>query len=64
MLKVKIGDKIYDSADEPIMIILGEDDKHNIENMLEDCSTYMSYPDGIFETDEDAFKWMKTKDNE
>lgn len=60
-MKVKIGEKFYDSDKEPIMIILGDDDKHNIENMLEDCSKYLSYPDDVFETDEDAYKWMETE---
>ena len=33
-MKVKIGDKIYDSEQEPIMVILNDADKNNIKNML------------------------------
>lgn len=54
-MKVKIGKKIYDSNDEPIMIILGNDDKYNIEQMLEECSKYCSYPDNMSEEDANNF---------
>lgn len=46
-MRVKIGKKIYDSHKEPIMLILEESDKRNIENMLEHCVKYCSYPEGI-----------------
>lgn len=58
-MKVKIGEKIYDSNQEPIMLILGDDDKYNIENMLEECSNYCSYPESM--TEEDAEKFMETE---
>lgn len=32
-MKVKIGDTIHDSQDEPIMIIIDENDKKNISMM-------------------------------
>lgn len=43
-MKIKIGDKIYDANDVPIMIILSQADKDNIGNMLEDNFKYCSYP--------------------
>ena len=45
-MKVKIGDIIYDSEDQPIMLILGEDDKYNIETMREGESKYVCLPEG------------------
>ena len=58
-MKVKIGDKIYDSAEEPVMVILTDGDKKNIANMLPECSKYCSYPDDTFKSDDDAYKWME-----
>lgn len=46
-MKVKIGDTIYDSETEPIMVILSESDKQNIANMLPEATKYCSYPDTI-----------------
>lgn len=44
-MKVKIGDKIYDSSKEPIMIIMDEQDKKNINNMVPEATKYCSFPD-------------------
>ena len=55
-MKVKIGNKIYDSNIEPIMIILSEEDKLNISNM-EEQRKYCSYPDDI--DTEEVIKFMK-----
>lgn len=44
-MKVKIGDKIYDSNQEPIMIIMDEQDKQNISNMDFRSTKYCSFPD-------------------
>jgi hypothetical protein len=46
-MKVKIGEKIYDSEKEPIMVILSESDKENISNMLPEATKYCSFPDGM-----------------
>lgn len=54
-MKVKIGEKIYDSNEEPIMLILGEDDKYNIEQMHEECSQYVGYPEHLSDEDLDSF---------
>lgn len=42
-MKVKIGDKIYDPEEQPIMIILTEQDKKNIQNMLPEVTKYCVY---------------------
>ena len=47
IMKVKIGEKIYDSEKEPIMVILSESDKENISNMLPEATKYCSFPDEI-----------------
>ncbi len=43
-MKVKICDKIYDSEQEPIMVILSEVDKKNIANMHPEATKYCVYP--------------------
>ena len=43
-MKVKIGDQIYDSNEQPIMLILGEEDKEAIAAMGKQTK-YCSYPD-------------------
>jgi len=48
-MKVKIKDKIYDSNNEPIMIILSDEDKQNISNMLLECTKYCSFPENMNE---------------
>lgn len=42
-MKVKIGNKIYDPEIEPIMIILSDQDKKNIADMLPECTKYFIY---------------------
>jgi len=44
-MKVKIGDKIYDASEEPIMLILTQEDRKNIENMNSDATKYCAFPD-------------------
>lgn len=41
-MKVKIGDKIHDSNEEPIMLILDDQDKENIKNMHSDKYKFIS----------------------
>ena len=57
-MKVKIGDKIYDSKEEPIMIILEDYNKDHISNMSEDAYKYCEFPDNI--TESEAKQFMKT----
>lgn len=46
-MKVKIGDKIHDSNEEPIMLILDDQDKENIKNMHSDKYKFITYPKGM-----------------
>jgi hypothetical protein len=57
-MKIKIGNKVYDSADSPIMVILTKADKANIKNMDPDCSKYCEYQKDDYTTDE-IWKWME-----
>lgn len=54
-MKVKVGNKIYDSENEPVMIILSDGDKKNIANMLPHCTKYCSFPDKY---KENIDRWM------
>lgn len=55
-MKVKVGNQVYDSKDQPIMVILSEDDKRNIANMLPDAHQYAEFPENL---DEDQVRaWM------
>lgn len=55
-MKVKIGDRIYDPEDEPILVILSDTDKANIANMDKTCTMYCSFPEGS--DPDDILKWM------
>ena len=44
-MKAKINDTIYNSEEQPIMVILSEKDKENIANMPKEKTKYCSYPD-------------------
>lgn len=44
---VKIGNKVYDSKQQPIMIVLSDDDKYNITQMIPEATKYCSYPDDM-----------------
>ena len=61
-MKVKIGNVIYDSTEEPIMLILSQEDKSNIANMAPDATKYCSFPDNEVKlTKEDIQTWMSLK---
>lgn len=49
---VKIGNKCYDSNQEPIMVILSNDDKELIGSMAPDAFKYCSYPECGYTEDE------------
>ena len=57
LMKIKVGNKIYDGEKEPVMVILSVADKENIKNMPEDNFKYCCYPDDM-EAD-DILKWME-----
>ncbi len=44
-MKIKVGDRTYDGTIEPVMIILTEQDKINIANMLPACTKYCQFPE-------------------
>ena len=44
-MKVKIKNKIFDCTKEPIMLILGKQDKLNIKNMHPKAAKFCAYPD-------------------
>ena len=55
-MKVLIGDKVYDSNFEPIMVALSSEDIQNISHMRVG-SKYLSYPDNMSVKDaEDLLK--------
>jgi hypothetical protein len=61
-MKIKVGNKIYDSEKEPVMVILTENDKINIANMLPCCDKYASYPEHI--SIDEIDDWMECRGEE
>ena len=51
-MKVKIGNKVYDAENQPIMVILSDKDKENIANMDENATKYCAYPDSGYSIEE------------
>lgn len=56
-MQFKVGDTIYDGRDEPLMVILSEQDKRNIAAMLPGRTKYCQYPEEKF-TAEQIDEWM------
>lgn len=46
-MKVKVGNTIYDSNEQPIMVILTDADKRNITNMSPEATKYCEFPDSM-----------------
>ena len=46
-MKVVVKDKIYDSAKEPVVLILSDEDKANIKDMHRSCVRYAKAPPGL-----------------
>ena len=57
-MKVKVGEKIYDGEKEPVMVILTNQDKENIKNMIPGATKYCMYPEII--SVEEIKKFMKS----
>jgi hypothetical protein len=55
-MKIKVGDRVYDGSDIPIMVILTDQDKNNIARMPEWATKYAQYPDTL--TEEEVSRWM------
>ena len=63
IMRVKIGNKIYDGRKEPIMIILNDEEKQQIADMAPDATKYCQYPDTEEWTANDYARikeWMQT----
>jgi len=56
-MKVKVGDTVYDGKCVPIMVILTDEDKRNIGNMLPECNRYVEFPEGS--PPDDIDQWME-----
>ena len=54
---VKIGDNVVDSKDQPVMVILSDEDKRNIANMDPGANKYISYPDDL--DPDEVQKWIE-----
>jgi len=55
-MKIKIKDKIYDSKEEPIMLILEDYNKEHITKMSPEAKKYLEFPDSM--TEEEAKEFM------
>jgi len=56
-MKVKIGNKTYNAEEEPILLILSQQDKSNIAHMDNSATHYCAFPSTI---DPEFIKnWMK-----
>ncbi len=49
---VKIGMDVFDSSEQPIMLVLNKKDKENISNMLPEATKYCAFPAEGFSEDE------------
>ena len=56
-MKIKVGDIVYDSIEEPLMVILTSQDKENIKNMLPECTKYCVFNEDSISVEE-LQKWM------
>ena len=54
---VKVGNKVYDSNKEPVMVVLSDEDKANISTMAPEHNKYCSFPDTGY-TDEQIQEFM------
>lgn len=62
-MKVKVGNKFYDSTNEPIMLILSRADKYEICHLSRDEFITCSYPSSLTSKQLDEFmdckEWRK-----
>lgn len=61
-MKVKVGDRVYSSEDQPIMIILTMEDKYNISHMAGDAMRYAEFKSSHGMTTEQMLEWMKDEE--
>ncbi|GAJ22788.1 unnamed protein product [marine sediment metagenome] len=53
-MKIKVGDKVYDGKDEPVMVILKQKEKKLIADMSPKSTKYCMYPDKEYWTKDDC----------
>lgn len=58
-MKVKVGNKVYTSVDQPIMVILSDQDKFNIAHMAPEATRYAEFDDDLGWTNEQKIEWMQ-----
>lgn len=61
-MKIKVGDTWFECTDDqPIMVVLTEQDKTNIKNMNPECTKYAVFSDDSekFNTIDARIDWMK-----
>lgn len=59
-MKVKVGNKIYDGREQPVMVILTHKDKENIANMIKSATKYCQFPASV--SIAEINKFMRTKE--
>jgi len=57
-MKVKVGDTIYDSSEQPVMVILSAEERRDITLMAPGATKYCAFPDHNF-TVQDMKTWME-----
>lgn len=57
-MKVKVGKYVFDGEDQPVMVILSEQDKRNIAGMPEDARKYACSPDGLW-SEAEFLMWIR-----
>jgi len=57
IMKVKVRNTVYNSEVEPVMVILTDKDKAEIENMMGD--RYCGFPEWLIDDHEKMLKWME-----
>lgn len=57
-MKFKVGDKIFTSKEQPIMLILDDQDKQNLANMFPDAYQMCEYDETKY-SEEEIREFMK-----
>lgn len=60
-MKIKIENQTIDAQDQPVMVILSNQDKLNIQNMLPHCTKYACFPNN-WGTKKQMEQWMDEND--
>ena len=57
-MKVKVGNRVYDCEDQPIMVILTTIDRANISRMTIEATRYAMFSGDCKMTKEEREQWM------